>query len=126
MSKAPSPVKPVEHSDYQRQYCESDGEKWSVLLLIEESKDLPAFDLPLMHMDLSDIVFDQCTPRQMAGHIKAVQNADLSKPIILCEDGSIMDGRHRVIKALVEGKPTVKAVRFDVTPEPCRVEDNGS
>jgi len=42
-------------------------------------------------------------------------------PIILDEDGELMDGRHRIMKALLIGLETVKAVRFDQNPPPCRV-----
>jgi len=31
-------------------------------------------------------------------------------------DGFIMDGWHRVVKALVEGRQTIKAVRFETLP----------
>jgi hypothetical protein len=59
----------------------------------------------------------------MVMHIKAVENADLKCPIILDEDGEIMDGRHRIMKALWKGKKTIKAVRFDVNPSPCREDE---
>ena len=57
----------------------------------------------------------------MVMHMKAVLNADLSFPIILDEDGEIMDGRHRIMKAILEGKRNIKAVRFNENPEPCSV-----
>lgn len=116
-------IEPAPHTALPDQFCVFDGGSWSVARLIEYAKDLPVFDLPLHHMDLSDVLWDDCTPRQMAGHILAVQNADLSKPIILCADGSILDGRHRVVKAIAEGKPSVKAVRFAENPVPCSVVD---
>lgn len=56
-------------------------------------------------------------------HMHAVEAADLSCPIILDEDGEIMDGRHRVMKALYLEQPTIRAVRFDVNPTPCFEED---
>jgi hypothetical protein len=57
-------------------------------------------------------------------HMKAVQAADLNFPIILDEDGEIMDGRHRIMKAFLEGKETIKAVRFDTNPDPCRIKED--
>jgi hypothetical protein len=59
--------------------------------------------------------------RELVGHMKAVLDADLSFPIILDEDNEIMDGRHRLMKAMLEGRETIKAVRFEENPDPCRV-----
>ena len=50
--------------------------------------------------------------------MKRVLNTDLNYPIILNEEGFIMDGWHRVTKALLEGRETIKAVRFEKTPPP--------
>ena len=52
------------------------------------------------------------------GHMRMVLEADLSYPIILDSTGDIMDGRHRVAKALLMGLPTIKFVRFVENPEP--------
>jgi len=56
----------------------------------------------------------------VAWHCKKVNAADLSKPIIIGWDGCIANGRHRVIKAVMLGKRTVKAVRMTWKPEPCK------
>ncbi|GAG07020.1 unnamed protein product, partial [marine sediment metagenome] len=45
-----------------------------------------------------------------------VNDADLSCPIILDDEGYVMDGRHRVMKALLLKKETIKAVRFEKNP----------
>ena len=47
--------------------------------------------------------------------------ADLSFPIILSADGAVMDGRHRVLKALLQDRDHVEAVQFDEDPEPDHV-----
>ena len=36
---------------------------------------------------------------------------------ILMKDGELMDGKHRLVKAIIEGKP-LRAVRFNKNPEP--------
>ena len=77
------------------------NQRWSVARLIELSKG-------------------KLTLREMVMHMKAVQDANLRYPIILDEDGEIMDGRHRIMKALLLGKKTIKAVRFDENPTPCK------
>lgn len=47
-----------------------------------------------------------------------IGETDLNFPIILSSDGRIMDGMHRVAKALLEGRRTIEAVRFRQDPEP--------
>jgi ParB-like chromosome segregation protein Spo0J len=56
--------------------------------------------------------------------MQAVNAADLSKPIILNEDGELLDGRHRIMKALLVGHSTIKAVRFDENPSPCKYRES--
>jgi len=95
---------------------------WSVERLIDLSKDFKVMRIPLDHLNVYHN-YERITLRQMATYIRAVNDSDLSFPIILDEDGEIMDGRHRIVKCLVEGAKTVKAVRFDKNPEPCRRDD---
>jgi hypothetical protein len=47
-----------------------------------------------------------------------VQEAELRYPIIRAANGAVMDGMHRVTKALIEGRDTIEAVQFDTDPEP--------
>lgn len=58
------------------------------------------------------------TTRQIAEHFNLVNAADLKYPIILCADGRVMDGMHRVVKAYLKGLTTINAVRFVQTPLP--------
>lgn len=58
------------------------------------------------------------TTQQIIDHIELIQEADLSYPIILCSAGRVMDGMHRVAKAKLLNHSTIKAVQFDVTPQP--------
>lgn len=98
---------------------------WSVPRLIELTRGLPVLRIPLQHLNVY-YTYDSMTLRQMAGHIQAVKDADLSYPIILDEDGDVMDGRHRITKALLKGKKHILAVRFEVNPSPCReLDDDG-
>jgi hypothetical protein len=50
--------------------------------------------------------------------MRLVRDVDPSYPIILGSDGRLMDGMHRVARALLEGRTAVPAVRFAVDPEP--------
>jgi hypothetical protein len=38
--------------------------------------------------------------------------------VILGSDGRVMDGMHRIARAVLEGRTTVRAVRFPMNPEP--------
>ena len=100
------------------QYVSDDhGNRWSVAELIEYAKDLDVFDMPMDHL---------CIDRKIGGpdirgfvaHMRLVLDADLEHPIILDENAAIFDGRHRVAKALYEGRETIKAVRFVKDPPP--------
>ncbi len=66
------------------------------------------------------------TCRNIAQHAKLIQQTDLTYPIILCHEGRVMDGMHRVCKALMQGATHIKVVQFakpilphfiDVDPE---------
>ena len=104
------------------QMCSLGRHSWSVARLFELSRALPVMDVPVDHLNVY-VVYEKLTLREMVMHMAAVNAADLSLPIILDEDGELMDGRHRIMKALLTGAKTVKAVRFDENPAPCQTKD---
>ena len=106
----------------REQMCSLGRHSWSVPRLFELARELPVMDVPLDHLSLY-YTYEKLTLREMVMHMKAVNAADLDKPIILDEDGELMDGRHRLMKAMLEGAATIKAVRFDENPSPDRVAD---
>ncbi|MGI9517422.1 MAG: hypothetical protein ACR2NP_10265 [Pirellulaceae bacterium] len=61
---------------------------------------------------------EPATLREMIGHFARIQAADLTHPIILNDDGSLMDGGHRLCRAILEGHETMQAVQFPTMPEP--------
>ncbi len=99
-------------------YIDEDGYVWAVARLIEYGKDLEPFDIPLSAIDISRKPFKAgtMTAREVAEHVKRTLEADLQYPVIMDPDGYIMDGWHRVMRALVEGRETIKAVRFEKMP----------
>lgn len=106
----------------KEQQCTLGNHTWSVARLFELSRELPVMDVPLNHLNVF-YEYERLTLREMVTHMKAVNDADLSTPIILDEDGELMDGRHRLMKAMLIGAETIKAVRFDENPAPCKVKD---
>ena len=49
-------------------------------------------------------------------HMERILNADLSYPIILSEEGYIMDGVHRLLKCKLLKKDTILCVKFKKDP----------
>jgi hypothetical protein len=121
----------------RKQYHFWPGERgldaWDVERLIELSSALPVRDVKLDSIDEIDSVYwfddriDRLTVRGVVEHVRLIEDVDLSHPIILGVDGRVMDGMHRIAKALLEGRSTISAVRFETHPDPdyrnCRPED---
>src|SRR5689334_19679120 len=95
---------------------------WDVGRLIELSADLPRKTVPLASISELDHVWcgedEPPTWRAMVEHVRLIQEADLAFPIILAANGAVMDGRHRVAKAVLEGRHVIAAVQFDQDPPP--------
>ena len=62
--------------------------------------------------------WSELTCRQVVGHARLMLDCDLAFPVILSSDGRVMDGMHRICRALFEGLGEVEAVRFIEDPEP--------
>lgn len=95
----------------------SDGKVWTVTNLIARAMNLEPFDLPLAAIYSGSEVWTPVgSAYGIAHHVRRALDVDTSHPIILCQQGFIMDGWHRVLRALIDGKTTIKAVRFAETP----------
>ena len=99
----------------KNQFVSVGSKNWRVSGLIQRAKDLPIFDMPLLHIDLR-WNHDVQSLKELAWHVKAVDSADPESPIIFGENGELLDGRHRITKALLDGAETIKAVRFEKNP----------
>lgn len=97
---------------------------WDVGRLVELAEGLPAIEVPLTEIaELDEPYWNPPggplpTPRDYALHLRLVAETNLSFPIILCPDRRVMDGMHRVVKALDEGRETIRAVVLPNLPEP--------
>ncbi|HEX3840026.1 MAG TPA: hypothetical protein VHU85_04460 [Acidimicrobiales bacterium] len=105
---------------------------WDVDRLVRESAGLPVEQVPLGSINEVDSTYwftgDVApTVRAVVEHTRLIEEVDASYPIILSFDGRVMDGMHRVARALLEDRPTIAAVRFQSQLEPdfrnCRPED---
>jgi hypothetical protein len=102
---------------YENRY--RDGPKvWLVTNLIEQAKDLPVFDLQVAALHVGECIWGAVhSPYLLVSHMKRTLAVDITKPIILSAEGFIMDGWHRVARALLDGRAYIPAVRFVKTPE---------
>lgn len=105
------------------QHCnDTDGRRWLVKYLIKEAElqGLKPFKISPNVLDRSKWYWDDKEVKDMhtlVEKIKHIESVDLSKPIILDVDGSLMDGAHRICKAAWKGKD-LWAVQFKETPQP--------
>jgi hypothetical protein len=96
-----------------------DGKKrWFVTRLIAAAKHLEVQEMPLSGLNTFSLCPCPTTMADFVDDVKKVIDADFSYPIILDDEGYVMDGRHRIAKALLDDEKTIKFVRFEVTPSP--------
>ena len=97
---------------------------WDVRRLVNLSKD---FTVQLVEVsDIKEVdenhwyAYEGQVPtcRSLVEHMKLIDDADFSFPIILDAEGRVMDGMHRVCKAIRQGEFRIAAVQFAVDPEP--------
>jgi hypothetical protein len=103
---------------------------FDVCRLIELSKDLPIRMIDpsaLAELDEDHWYFqttDRPTPRSIVEHFRLIRVCDLQHPIILDQRGRVMDGMHRVCKAILEGVDRIPAVQFVADPAPDFIDCN--
>ncbi len=98
---------------------------WDVRRLIELSAHLPVIEIdPTTIKELDENHWGDATPTPMSiiKHMKLIESADLGYPIILDANGRVMDGMHRICKAVLADIPVIKAVQFVRDPEPDYVD----
>ena len=91
------------------------------LTVIERLFGADGVDFAMLHgTPTMDSVYwtETMTPRQVAVHVRLVNHVDTQYPIILGSDFRVMDGMHRVLRALVEGRELIDTVQFEVDPTP--------
>lgn len=95
---------------------------WDVDRLVELTRAFPRTRVPLTDIQELDEPWsgegDGQTWRALVVHLRLMDEADLSYPIILAADGRVMDGMHRVAQALRLGQTHIEAVQFREDPPP--------
>lgn len=100
------------------------SEKYFVPFVYEFLEEHPEWctkeEVPLNHLNLDDLILDaninygKPSIYNVYTIIKYLETIDLSKskPVLLDWKNKIIDGRHRILKALVEGKSTIPCIRI--------------
>lgn len=104
---------------------------WDVPTLWEQARDLPVVSVSIEDLQELDRVSwygkdehsGRLTVRQFVAHARRIDEADLDQPILLSAEGKMLDGFHRLAKALKEGRTHLPAKRFPADPDPIRTVD---
>jgi len=96
---------------------------------VELSRDLSRETVPISDIrELDEAYWSNIGPRmtcrEVVEHARLMQDTDLEFPVILSSDGRVMDGMHRICKALLLELDRIEAVRFPRDPEPDHVGAN--
>jgi hypothetical protein len=97
---------------------------WDVRRLVEQTRSFPRERVPISAIRELDESYwanegpQRMTCREVVDHARLMLECDLTYPVILSSDGGVMDGMHRICKALLEGRTEIEAVRFENDPEP--------
>lgn len=97
---------------------------WYVPHLVQQVAQDDPIDLPLAAISEIDEPYwfaatnSVPTVRSVAEHGLQISNADLSYPILVCPDHRVIDGMHRVAKALMQGATTIAARVLPDLPPP--------
>ncbi len=93
---------------------------WDVRKLVTLAEPLPIVDWLLSEISEVNEGYwtDTGAPLTCAAvleHARLIKTADLSYPIILCAEGRVMDGMHRVMRAVELNRRTIRAKQFSET-----------
>lgn len=96
------------------------GKAWEDVKLWEVTKNNEVKDYPIADFLKQDTYWNIGSFKELANEMQMVLRADYSYPIIIDEQGYMVDGAHRVVHAYLDGVETIKAVviREEQFPEP--------
>ncbi len=113
-------IVPIEGMTFDESKYVRGNKSWKAksLYLFAKAKEYEVMDLPLWAVNLSSNCFDSWSLQSFIFQVERVNKCSLEHPIILDDYGQIADGYHRVCKAILEGKETIKAIRMLEMPTP--------
>lgn len=94
---------------------------WDVSRLRAMTEGLEPCDVPVASIfEFEEVYwFDgdyRPTCRAVLEHAQRIEAADLTDPILLAPDGYLIDGMHRVAKAVLHGVEAIPAIRLSAYP----------
>ena len=109
----------------KNKYC-NNGYKWNATTLVKAAVDCVVYDLPLYSIDFGVQPWSLDNMMDFAEHAKRVWECEMQYPIIIDRHGYIIDGWHRVIKAVLLKHKTIPAKRLTKMPDPdeCSEKEN--
>ncbi len=96
---------------------------WDVDRLIELAEHLPVEEIDVESIEEVDSIYwfddvQRPTVRAVIAHARLIDNVDMTNPIILGPDGRVVDGMHRIARALRDGLTRLDARRLPTMPPP--------
>lgn len=112
------PIVEIEDCSFEDSQYKRRGLVWTAKSLYKEAEleNLTSFDYPLAAFDLTRLGFRLEDIFDFIYQVKRVMNVDTSIPIIFDDEGQLADGYHRICRALLDGKATIKAYRLKKMP----------
>lgn len=103
-------------TDLANQIQEYKGQLFSICDLIEAAKDISVEEVEIRFIyKIVDITTDN-TVADFAKHLKQANDSNLKYPILLCPQGFVLDGKHRLAKAISLGYEKIKVKQFRTMP----------
>lgn len=96
---------------------------WDVDRLIELTESLPIEQISVDSIEEVDSTYwfddvQRPTVRAVVDHARLIDEVDMSWPVILGPQGRVMDGMHRIARALRDGHLRIGARRLPDLPPP--------
>jgi len=117
--KKQPPIVNIPTKDLASEELVSDGYVWStndLIKAVKEQKCVP-FAVPLASISTAVMPWELASLADFLFHYKATDSTDLKYPIIYSPNGVLVDGYHRVVKAVLKGKTEIMAVRLHTMSE---------
>lgn len=118
--KAKYPIINLEKTDLSENYfSDKDGNTFDVPTIIQYCKEqkFPIFNAPIASINIDYLAWEINDTYDFCYHINRVNSTNLKYPIILSPNGQIVDGVHRVCKAIILGNKTIKCIRMQSMPK---------
>ena len=96
---------------------------WDARRLLAAARELPVVPVSLGRIAEFDEPYwshagDPPSARTIAEHAALIAEADCAEPILLCPEGRLLAGMHRVCRAWLDGVGELPARRFRFMPPP--------